>query len=109
MGDKSNKVVLTGDMKYGEVKTLIASAWPRLPIIIYRPTVEHYKEGRPTAEDLELSTGDELCGTPGREAVLHGGMTGQDLHNAVMRAFDLETEITGVGIRGIWRTKLDET
>ena len=108
MHDSANTVTLTSGMKYGEAKSLIAAAWPRLAVVIYRPTVEHYKEGRPGTEDLELGVGDELCHIPGREAVLHGSMTGQDMHSAVMRAFSLETDIAGVGIRGIWMTKLYE-
>lgn len=108
MSDPPSRVVLTSGMKYGEAKRLLAAAWPRLVIILFRPTVEHYKEGRLGAEDLELGADDELCRTPGREAVIRGDMTGQDLQHAVMSAFGLETEIEGVGVRGIWRTKLDE-
>ncbi|MBP3959504.1 hypothetical protein J8F10_30030 [Gemmata sp. G18] len=108
MAESPNEVVLTSGMTYGAAQALIAAAWPRLRAVLFRPTVEHYKEGRPTAEELELGADDELCRIPDRKAILRGGMTGQNLQHAVMTAFGLETEVTGDGIRGIWRTALDE-
>lgn len=102
-----NQIKITSGMKYGEAKTLLAALWPRIRVIIYRSTVQHYKEGYPTAEELELGDDEEMCRTPGREAVLHGEMTGQDLHHAVMKTFSLDTEL-GVGIHGMWRKKLSE-
>ena len=82
--------------------------WPRLRVIIYRTTVQHYKEGFPTAEELELGDDEEMGRTPGREAFLRGDMTGQDLHHAMMKAFSLDTEIEESGIHWLWRTKLNE-
>jgi hypothetical protein len=108
MADSPNRIVLTGEMLYGAALAAVAGAWPRLPVLIYEPTIEHYKEGRPTAKELELGPEDRLCRTPQCEAVLLGGMTGQDLHSAIMRAFSRETDLRGIGIRAIWRVKLDE-
>ena len=54
MSVSPNTVTLTKSIKYGDAKRVIAAAWSRLAIIIYRPTLEHYKEGRPGAEELEL-------------------------------------------------------
>lgn len=99
--------VLTSHMKYGEAKALLAAVWPGLRVIIYRSTVQHFKEGYPTAEELELGEEEEMCRTSGREAVLRGSMTGQDLHHAIMKAFSLDTEV-GVGIHSVWREKLNE-
>ena len=101
------RAILTAETTYGTATALIADAWPRLPLLIYEPTVEHYKEGYPTAEELELGP-DELLGrVPGREAVISGNMTGQGLHHAVMTAFGKETRVRGVGIRAIWLITLD--
>ena len=94
-------------MRYADALALLRGAWPRLPIHLYTPTIEHYKEGYPTAEELEHGPDNPLGRTPGREAVLHGDMTGQGLHHAVLTAFGLETELRGGGIRSIWRETLD--
>ncbi len=108
MAAPPKQVILTAAMTYRAALALIAETWPRLPVLIYEPTVEHYKEGYPTAEELELGP-DELLGrVPGREAVICGDMTGQSLHHAVMTAFGKETHVRGVGIRAIWATTLDE-
>lgn len=96
-----SEVTLASGMKSGEAKARITAAWPRLPLILYRPTAEHDKEGRPGAEDLELGADDELCRTPGGEAAHRGAMTGQNLLHAMMSAFSLETHVTDVGIRGV--------
>lgn len=96
MSVSPNTITLTNSMKYGDAKRLIAAAWSRLAIIIYRPTLEHYKDGPPGAEELEPEPEEELCRTSGRETILHGGMTSQGVHSAVMRAFSLETEISRV-------------
>ena len=107
MAESANRVVLTAEMTYGTALALVATAWPTLPVLIYEPTVEHYKEGLPAEDELELGPDEPLGRVPGREAALDGGLTGQGLHSAVMRAFGRETELRGVGIRSIWTVTLD--
>lgn len=64
MPDSAKAVTLTSEMTYGTARTLLAEAWPGLPIFIYEPTIEHYKEGRPTEEELELGPDETLARAP---------------------------------------------
>lgn len=76
MSVSPNSVTLTNSMKYGDAKRLIAAEWPRLAIIIYRPTLEHYKEVLPGAEELELGPEEELFRTSGWETIMRHDRSG---------------------------------
>ncbi|WP_020476401.1 hypothetical protein [Zavarzinella formosa] len=108
MTESTRRIVLTGDMTYAAALAAFAAAWPNIRLFWYRPTVEHYKEGRPTGEELELAPNDRLTRASGYQAVLRGDMTVQDLHAAMVGSFDLETRIRGEGNGPVWMATLDE-
>jgi hypothetical protein len=100
-------VELSSEMTYSQARELVAQAWPHLPVLWYRPTLQHYKEGYPSGEELEIAPDEQLAHSPGRQAVLRGNMTLQQFHSAIIRAFDLETNIRGTNMIAIWMTTLD--
>lgn len=102
------QIELTGEMTYSQALAKFAEAWPNLKVIWYRPTVEHYKEGRPTEYDLELAPNESLTSMPDRNAALRGDMRVQIFHSTLLSAFGLETELRDGGIRSRWMSTLDE-
>ncbi|MDB5392121.1 MAG: hypothetical protein JWM11_7767 [Planctomycetaceae bacterium] len=108
MNDTARRLTLAGEMTYSAGSAAFALIWPHLSVMWYRPTVEHYKEGFPTAEELELDADERLVGVPERVAQLRGEMTVQDCHATIISAFGLETVIRGIETHTIWMVSLDD-
>ncbi|MDB5338950.1 MAG: hypothetical protein JWN70_4569 [Planctomycetaceae bacterium] len=108
MSGSQSHVELTGNMSYAAALATIAKIWPHLPVYFYRPTIEHYKEGLPSGEDLELRPDEPLNSLATSPVILRGDMTVQKFHAAIMVGFSLETELRGLAIHAIWMTTLDE-
>jgi hypothetical protein len=108
MSESTQSVRLTSDMTYAHTLVLLAEAWPNLSVMLYRPTIEHYKEGYPTAEELELAPEERLLYLPDRSAAIRGDMNVQDFHATMSRSFSVETIIRGIPTHLIWMVSLDE-
>ncbi len=108
MSGSPSHVELNGNMSYASALATIAKFWPHLPVYFYRPTIEHYKEGLPSGEDLELAADESLNSLAVSPVIIRGDMIGQRFHAAIMSGFSLETELRGIGIHAIWMTTLDE-
>ena len=104
----AKRVVLTGDMTYADALAAFAAAWPHVPVVWFRAEPAYYKDGRPTADELAPGPDEPLGRGRGDEVVLRGGTTGQGVQWAMMSRFGLETEVRGVGVRGVWLTTLDQ-